>query len=380
MRMTEAEINDGGRQQALRARAENLAAEWSEYDSVLAVLLTGSVARGPVGPSSDLDLHIISAEPLSVNIPPWRFGAEDVIENVHVVFLKELNQGFINIANTPLLADWFYRTALGDELQGCITLFTKKGCAWIEHRLRLLIARRLEGDVVKALAARHADAAKQLAMCAEQNLSAGSTLDGHQNLRFASQNLLMAALIRCGWTIRGSKKRPEISHVYCDNPSVSKTLEILEEIVGIADLTMVEASRICIARHECRPLQLQELHRLYANHRSNHLIRHRLLKEIELQTIHNASAVDYYSPLVAEGFIKGPVNHIRSLSGFPHLPSRLLLCLGLDSRIQIKTWSLHEDTSKQLREMWLGVASFCSSLPTINRWVKQVRAATELLV
>jgi len=376
-KVAEGEVNDPERQRRLRMHAETLAARLSEQEAVLAVWLSGSVARGPVGPASDLDLHVVALGKLDNEVPPWRFGPEGVIENVHVVLREDLEEGLHRLADPTALAEWLHRTALGDELQGSECLFNRKDWSWIEDGVGDLLTRRLHAEVVAALAAQHAATAEQWAIRAEQDLSAGSAYDGHQKLRYATQSLLVAALIRCDWTIRGSKKRPEIARAYADDPTVGRTLALLDDVVGIAEITGSHARRICAARLELRNLLLEELRRLCAANTDQERIRLRLGKEIEFQKRHNAFAVDYYAPLLDGGFFKGPVNHIRALSGFARVPERLCHCLDWDLVAPIGQWFRQVGSPRQLLDAWLKIAELSPTLATVGGWAKVVRAEAQ---
>jgi len=59
------EVHQPLRQALMRQRALALANEFSKHQEILAVLLAGSSARGPVGPASDLDLYVIVSDSFS---------------------------------------------------------------------------------------------------------------------------------------------------------------------------------------------------------------------------------------------------------------------------------------------------------------------------
>ena len=74
---------------------------------------------------------------------------------------------------------------------------------------------------------------------------------------------------------------------------------------------------------------------------------------------HDADAKDYYASLVDSGMYRGPVNHIRALSGFPRIPGEIAKCVGWSGAFPIQ-WmnSTESPVSPAFVKAWLDTAGF----------------------
>ncbi len=371
MQLADGEFHQPLRQAALKARAIEIANDISKQPGIIAVLLSGSVARGPVGPSSDLDLHVIVSDSFSNELPVWRFGADGTIENLHKVSESQLSHGWSYINQTTDLSFWFYQTRLGDELNGYEPLFWDYSSDW-KDRLPQLLAYRAYSDVISHLVRFHANDAWRILLRANKALEDNAIMDSHQGLRGAVQAAFVSALIRRGWIIRGSKKRIEISKSFIPDPFIEPILEIALDAVGLRTLSKERTNEICKARLGYRKTvqdELVSLKELYAQHSD---ISQRLILVIREEEQHNAHAFDYYLALIQQGFFLGPINHIRSLSGFSRVPSLFLSCLGVEFKWPIREFLSFSELSEFLRFEWLRIADLTTSKGLCSDWVARL--------
>ena len=354
------ETHDPLRQQIMRNRASKTAQNIRDQEGILGVVLSGSTARGPVGASSDLDLHVLVSDKFTGNLPEWTFYGEGIIENLHTVYEDELFRGW-NVRNkSDRLATWFYETKLGDELNQFIPLWWNSTTQWRE-RLPTLVAYRQSPDVAQWVARCYMESARSNIIQARNACHEGAPLDGHHHLRLAFQATLIAALIQRGWTIRGSKKRIEIAHAFLPDPAIESLLTIGFAIVGLKDMTANQVTILCESRLKYRTTLLCELRELKVRYAHDERIAHKLEQAIRLQEAHEAMAFDYYSPLVIENIILGPVNHIRCISGLTRVPELFISCLHKE-----KSWPIHKFIrldllSRTIRDTWLEIMALESS-------------------
>lgn len=367
-RLAPSEVHNPTRQRVLVDRAMYEAERLATDDAVLAVWLTGSVARGPVDSGSDLDLHVVLDRGTRRVFPPWRFQDGGVVLNVHTVPIQVLERGLSARQKPAVLARWMYATALGDELQGARNLFCRSEHAWIVDASQGLAASRLSAPIVVRIASLHEGAARLGAVGAARDVASGLVREAHHSLRVAAQYALVGSLIRCGWTIRGSKKRPEIASAYSDETRVAKALVLLEGIVGLAGVTERAAQRLCEQRLSVRRLVVEELAEVALDSTQRRPVLGRVRRELRFQERHNEGAIDYYRPLIDAGFLRGPVNHMRALSGFATLPARRAKYLCHVGRGVITSWLAERAGSSDLRETWLAIAMLSASPREVSSW------------
>lgn len=376
-RIAEAEGHDPHRQSILQTRATQLALDLSKREGVLGVLLSGSAARGPVNQSSDLDLHVVVSKQFTSSLPAWTFRYLDLIENIHTIPEAQLQLAWELIDETHKLAQWFYETRLGDELNGYLSLFWSQSN--LQKRLPLIMRKRNDPDVISKLVMLHASEAGRLIGCAQGALKDKAREDAHQNLRWAVQSALISAMIKRGWVIRGSKKRIEIALSFLPDTLVKPILSLAMEIVGLKSLTQLRASQLSETRHEFRNLIQKELTVLRNPHKQSKEITHRLKKASEENQRHNSGAFDYYAPLIEGGFYLGPINHIRALSGFSSVPRSLLTCIDKSF-----TWPVHDflnsaEFSPSIRDRWLEIAGMTEGNNLINNWIADLSSMISVL-
>jgi len=344
----------------MRDRASETARAFSGQAGIIGVALSGSTARGPVGASSDLDLHVVVADDFAGSLPEWTFHGEGIIENLHTVREGELARGWRACGELASLAAWFYETRLGDELHQSVSLWWSPATQWRE-RLPELVALRQDPDVAQRVALRYAESARGHISRARSACREGAPLDGYHHLRLAFQAALIAAMIQRGWTIRGSKKRIEIAQAFLPDPAIERLLAIGLDIVGLSGTTSSEATALCEARLRYRATLLGELRELGVRHAHNGSIARKLGQVIGSQETHDAMAYDYYSPLVAQGIVLGPVNHIRCVSGLTRVPQMLVSCLYGEQPWSITGFVESGLLSRAVRDAWLEIMALPSS-------------------
>jgi len=354
------EKHDPIRQQIMRDRAEETTQHFKKTKGILGVVLSGSTARGPVGASSDIDMHVIISDKFTGNLPEWTFHDDGMIENLHTVQENEILRGW-NVRSQPnLLAKWFYETKLGDELNQFSPLWWVPTTQW-QKKLQILVADRQNPDVAQEVTRYYLESARANVLQANKACLENAPLDGHQNLRSAFQVALVASLIQRGWTIRGSKKRIEIAQAFLPDPAIENLLAIGFELVGIKETTRSQTMKICESRLQFRVLLLNELRELKARYSSDEKISHKLEQAIQIQEAHEAMAYDYYSPMVDENIILGPINHIRCLSGLMRVPKLFVSCLEDEKPWPVQEFVKSDLFSQNIRNAWLDIMMLESS-------------------
>lgn len=355
------ETHDPYRQRIMRERASEVAKDISKQVGVLGIMLTGSVARGPVTDSSDLDLHVIISNKFTGNFPEWTFrGNKSIIENLHIVYEAELLRGWHMCRESTSLASWFRDTKLGDELYQFIPLWWDSTIQWRE-RLPILVANRQRPDIVEGVARCYAGSARACVSQADSAFHQGASLDGHHQLRLAFQLTLTAAMIQRGWIIRGSKKRIEIACTFLPDAVIENLLTIGLDIIGLNGMTPNKAAMLCKERFQYRTILLNELRELKMRFAHDKHIVFSLDQAIRDQEAHEAMAYDYYLPLVEKNIILGPINHIRCFSGLPRVPQLFISCLYDDKLWPIQKFRDSKILGRAVRDKWLEIMAFSST-------------------
>lgn len=354
------EVHDLHRQQIMQERAGKTAHNLRKQTGVIGVVLSGSVARGPVSESSDLDLHVIVSRQFTGSLSEWTFYKEGTIENLHTVHEDELLRGWHARSNSTSLAAWFYETKLGDELDRFLPLWWDSSTHW-QKRLSALVTLRKNPDVVQVIARHYMESARAHIRQARDACEENAPYDSHQHLRLAFQAALTAAMICRGWVIRGSKKRIEIAQAFLPDPLIEPLLVAGVNVVGLKGMTQNQAVRLCKSRLHYRTILLSELHRLMTQYAGDEHIATKLEVAIKHQAQHNTMAYDYYSSLVAHKMILGAVNHIRCLSGLVKVPQILVSCLYGDRPWPIREFVKSGIVSQSVCDAWLEIMALTFS-------------------
>jgi len=355
------EVHDSRRQQIMQERATRTADDLRKQTGILGVVLSGSVARGPVGGSSDLDSYVIVSHEFTGSLPEWTFHREGIIENLHTIREDELLCGWRVRNNSASLASWFHKTKLGDELHRFLPLWWNSYTKW-QERLPVLVSLRQNPDIAQMIARCYTESARAHMHQAHNACDENTPYDSHHYLRLAFQTALTAAMVYRGWIIRGSKKRIEIAQAFLPDPLIKLLLVVGFDIVGLNDMTSNRAMKLCKARLHYRTTLLCELRKLKAQYADDEYAASKFEAAIKHQEKHNAMAYDYYSSLLAQNIILGPINHIRCFSGLPQVPRLLLIsCLHRES-----PWPMHEFVqsdivSRAVRDTWLEIMALTSS-------------------
>jgi hypothetical protein len=341
------------RQAELFGRAEALAEHLARSPAVASVWLTGSVAKGHVDGASDLDLHVFTEGALEPNAA-WRFAPGSAAENLHVFPAAKVREGAALLQHPPALAHWMASAGLADALTGARQLYIAAGAQPLASAIGTLVAARNRPDVQAELAGAFVDHGHRFLEQGRAAIAHDATLDAHQHLRTASQEVLVALLISRGWILRGSKKRLEIAQSYGVDVEATDTFDLFERINGLNGLTPSHAASICETRQNLRAvLALGLRDELAARGCEAEVVATRIAP----YEAHNAGASNYYQPLLGAGIYRGPVNHIRAFSGFSRLPRLVMQTLGEASRYPITAWSkTDEGALKPARNLWFDIS------------------------
>ncbi len=355
------ETHDQSRQQIMKDRAIRTANILKKQAGIVGILLSGSVVRGPVSESSDLDLHVIVSNKFSGVLPEWTFHKEGIIENLHTIREDELFNGWCVRKNENLLAFWFYRTKFGDQLNCFVPLWWSSNTKW-QERLLVLLAFRQNLNIEKKIAQYYIKSARLSLDQAQKACISGAYYDSHHNLRMAFQSTLTAAMINRNWIIRGSKKRIEIAQAFLPDSKIKFLLDAGLDIIDLKNITFNQAKNLCKKRLRYRRTFIDELYRLKEQHKSNETVNNKLKLVIKNQEKHDSMAYDYYESLLANNIIFGPINHIRCFSGLSQIPQTIISCFyHKNSRWPMNKFINSSLFSKSVRNDWLEIMSLTSS-------------------
>ncbi|MEA2569415.1 MAG: hypothetical protein QOI24_1416 [Acidobacteriota bacterium] len=343
----------------LPGRIAKLTAGVAANASTVAVLLVGSLARGEAKSGSDIDLYAITDASGDAH-EDWRFAADGVMEDVHWLPLKTLPS---DLTDRGVLIDWLAHNTAADHLVVNRVLYIDTRRAAMLARLWELVRMRADPTLHGELAAAHAMRALTIG---EGAIAYAKTapLQAHQTLRHAMQALLEASLIRLGWTLRGSKRRPETAHAYRRDVLVAHTLDLLEEVVGLSSLTIADAGRLARQRLAIRGKFTHQLRRFAHDASARAAVRR------------EENAIDYYSDLVATGFHRGAVNHMRALAGFDRIPHIVLKTLG-STLVTVDDFLRCSAIQADLRNTWAAIADLGTS--ELDEWWQRLTTIAEAL-
>jgi hypothetical protein len=351
-----------------------LAQDLASDATVQLVWLTGSVAKGNVDEASDLDLHVFATGPLRERRAAWRFSDRSAPENLHVFRTEVIDEGAARQRSPAALAEWMHHTGIADALTGAKCLYEAHGAGSLKATLDRIITLRGTATHQRSLALRFAEVCRDLAQKADAAIANGAVLDAHQTLRRASQELLVGHLIARGWVLRGSKKRPEIAEAFGFNKEESALMSLFYEVNGLTGLSPAAAAAICRERLEFRAALSRALRRTADEPPTD-----AQLLIIQDYEGHNAGAADYYAPLLRDGIYRGPVNHIRSFSGFSHLPALILKLIGVETPHPATVWSTWgADHASAVLAQWESVSALCQRAQVVSGFGQRLLAAADL--
>jgi hypothetical protein len=358
------ETHDPERQSFLRSAAVSIASDMARNPNVLAVLLTGSVARTPVLRSSDLDLHLLLTAPTHI-LPEWSFSRALVV-NAHHVSAAELARAFSSVSDPARLATLLYRTLLADELDGFQPLYERPGYAGLAH-VEAIVAARRNTRVVAHIAELFFRDYHRFLDRAERALCADAIADAHQALRWGIQRLLLGALVLRSWMIRGSTHQIEIAMAFLPDPELGRIIETVLEVVDLATLNSSEAEHIAGLRVDLRENVLDVLRKWQVANASV------VNPTVEFQLRHNSGGFNYYAPLLKTGMHRGAINHIRTISGFSRIPSWLLPISNDHDEWPISKFLVSKNIDDALKTRWALIAGLDTSAPRVRALLRKMR-------
>jgi hypothetical protein len=349
------ERHDEHRQLRLRAVADEVCAALVERFRPVAVYLLGSVARGPCGPGSDVDLLVITADEVAAVAQDWSYHASGTPVDVKRTSVEGVASAAV--MGEADFAGYCVRTMLPDYLSGAVCLATDDSPrSWelTERAVPTLVARRFgapaQGEVARLLTALGA----RLANDARRMLDAGAAADAHALLLKASKPLLESLTVAAGQQIRGSKKRPELLHALVGEGHL--WLDWQADVVGFTGLGPSGAATLTAERWILRRATVQALEMLVDQHPK--------LGYADLLVVarrHAAASTDYYAELLDAGFWRGVVNHIRVHGGIARIPSDWCLAAGHDTDRPVAAFMAVDAVPATLRDQWWSVSGLTDS-------------------
>lgn len=366
---------DPQRRALLQDKARTVASESIALPGVHAVLLTGSVARGTADGSSDVDLHFVVDDIApEEDRPPWSFSADGIICNVHQVELDRLRWATSGGAAGDV-TQWLVEGRIADELSGAQLLETHDR-GEIARLINRLVDLRTQPQVTARIAGLFASRALLEAARSDKAVETGFPLQAQHLLRQASQHLLISTLVRCGWRIRGAKRRPELASRYDRCEFVAEALDVLFIAGRLDGVTPATASEIARERLQLRSLVIDEFNALQPASAGVAECR----AEAAKVNRHEANAFDYYLPAIETGHYRGVVNHVRALSGFPSIPLRVArLCGVQESRAIDWLASRPAGISTSLIDCWFQLADLSLPPEVVATLAKRIRETAELM-
>jgi len=300
------------------------------------VFLLGSAARGFARPGSDIDLLVLNDD-LAPAGQKWHFTDNAPID-VRIVPLSRIHN--LSSMSRDSFAESVDRDPLPDYLCGARPLTQIPDPLAVA--LALIQHRRFEREtvelIVKVLLFRADSFFLETLEAADQAAQA----DSQTRLNSGAQALLQATLVSEGWVIQGAKRRPELAVEYSRRSfPVWAACSFLIRAVGIDDITLDKAAQYIRIRTRLRTEHLRCLELLHAD-----------ADVIELARRHATGSTDYYSAAISNGFIRGCMNHMRSLSGIPLLPPVYVKALNLNPSLPVRSFLECPNVSNAVKDLW----------------------------
>ena len=318
--------------QQAKETAENIAKE----NPTAGILLLGSAARGSARPGSDVDLLILQDKGKQLE-QDWRFTERAPVDlrwetAAYVHRLCELSdKDFADEAASRPLVDFLCRarqlTPLRKDLVDAIALLQSRRSS---NEIKSIIADQLLMQAKNEFIRAGSFARSDLAADAQLRINSGAQL------------VLQVALVRVGWMRHGAKRRLETAASYAvRSKSVRRAAQFLTSAVGVDRVSTAHANKLITVRTLLRTEHLNCLARLGINS-----------TEVEIARRHTQGVTDYYSPAIDNGYLKGCINHLKSLSGVPLMPDQYTRLLKLDSASPANSFLSSSEISDQVRSLW----------------------------
>jgi len=303
------------------------------------VLLVGSAARGPVRRGSDIDLVVLQEVGEKVR-SDWLFSGSKAFD-VRFVPLQRL-QELVDFTDEEF-AGAITEDALPDILYGAVPLTE------LERPVARLIAqlqrRRCKSHVATFAARSLAKRALTGFGAASEAARLGFFPDAQLLMNAGVQALLVATLVAEGWNVQGAKRRPEVALQFARrSETVRAAIGLLATTTGVDRITLNDAEKLATSRNQLRLEHLRCVEALTTD-----------AGVLDLARRHAIGATDYYTAAIADGYVKGSINHMRSLSGVPQMPATYAQLLKLDSPFQANSFLDNPKVSSAVKELWLQI-------------------------
>ncbi len=361
------ELHDESRQVELRQLAHKLAPELTAKFRPLAIYLLGSAARGPCGPGSDLDLLIITDSAGMAVEQKWYYHTSGNPVDIRLVQTSRLVKA--STSNIEKFANFCLQTLLPDYLHGAICLATDgsaRSHAIAEKVIPTVIERRFGRECTERFVRLLRCDGVSAIVRATQVLETGYPSDAHAQLLIASKSLLESLIVGTGRHIRGAKKRPELLRNILP-PTQYEWLIWNADIIGISHLRAADGAKIADCRRALRVIAVSALESL-----TNQYPDGRFSKLLVDAREHAGAVTEYYEPLLAAGFWRGVVNHIRVHSGVPSMPNQWCRALGY-SEFPISTFRSVTAFPVELRDLWWSVSGLTDSRNQVRKLLAKAR-------
>ncbi len=346
------EPHDAVYQQELRQLAARVCAQLvGGTQRPIAVMLMGSAARGPCSRSSDVDLLVLADDSDVTELrQTWQYDQSGVPLDIRIVDAGGLAS--LAQASDGEFLEYCSATRLPDYLRGSIHLYrdgSRRSVELTDEVIPGIVTRRFESAIRDLFAERLLDIGKGRLQAAATQLREGFPLDAHAVVLEGTSVLLESRIVAAGHQIRGAKKRIEIGRSVLTGARLA-WIEWVMRCTGTDEMNLEAATELVRRRAALRSTTLNAL-QVVADRGDD---RFGELRDRGRQ--HATPARDYYDDLMAHGFWRGVVNHIRVLSGVPFVPSEWCTAIGAATPHPVQTFCGELSFPEAVRTEWLHVS------------------------
>ena len=359
------ERHDPVHQQRLRTLATEVVVGLTTQSTRPAlILLIGSAARGPVARSSDVDILVADHAPQrGLLTEEWFFSPDGTAINVRRTDVQTLSR--ISSAHDEEFANFCVTTWLPDHLYGHEVLFVAPDDQSVAAvgLLAAIVDRRQDPPNVRAMCALLRQKAIDHIHQAIKHLEGDEPADAHAALRMVGGCLLEEELVASTTVVRGSKKRPELLllAVGCERHPV---VDFVGAVTGFASLDPSAAATLASVR-----LQHRDRARQVVTDLATVLETHSMRRLASAWSAHSRYANDYYESLVADGFWRGVVNHIRCHSGIPRFPAQFMEALCGSRKAPVSAFLECGTLPRDFRSEWRWLSGTDIDMLHLQGWL-----------